>query len=140
VTRHLTVEQALRIARRAVGGPIQVRDLGLLDAAVRRPQATLYGRDAYPDLMTKAAALLHSLVVNHALVDGNKRLGWLATHVFCARNGVELDPVDDEAYQLVMSIAAGEMEDVGEIAKVLGTFASGSQDWHPPRDTRNSRG
>lgn len=129
MTRHITAEQALRIARQAVGGPIQVRDLGLLDAAVRRPQATLFGRDAYPDVMTKAAALLHSLVVNHALVDGNKRLGWLATFVFCARNGVDLDPDDDEAYRLVMSIAAGELDDVAAIAKVLSTFARRSEDW-----------
>jgi death on curing protein len=124
VTRHLTTEQALRIARVAVGGPIEVRDLGLLDAAVHRPRASVLGQDAYPDLLTKAAALLHSLARNHALIDGNKRLAWLATFVFCAKNGVQLDPDDDAAYDLVVAVAAGEPDDVGEIARVLSSFAA----------------
>jgi death on curing protein len=124
VTRHLTTEQALRIARLAVGGPIEVRDLGLLDAAVHRPRASVLGQDAYPDLLTKAAALLHSLAGNHPLIDGNKRLAWLATFVFCAKNGVQLDPDDDAAYDLVVAVAAGELDDVGEIARVLSSFAS----------------
>ena len=79
MSRYLTIEQALVIARYAVGGPVQVRDLGLLDAAVHRPRAGMFGQDAYPDVFTKAAALLHSLAANHPLVDGNKRLAWLAT-------------------------------------------------------------
>jgi death on curing protein len=124
VTRHLTTEQALRIARVAVGGPIEVRDLGLLDAAVHRPRASVLGQDAYPDLLTKAAALLHSLARNHPLIDGNKRLAWLATFVFCAKNGVQLDPDDDTAYDLVVAVAASELDDVGEIARVLSSFAS----------------
>jgi death-on-curing protein len=124
VTRHLTTEQTLRIARRAVGGPIEVRDLGLLDAAVHRPRASVLGRDAYPNLLTKAAALLHSLARNHPLVDGNKRLAWLATYVFLAKNGVVLDPDDDAAYELVVSVAAGTIEDVGEIAAALETFVT----------------
>jgi death-on-curing protein len=119
VTRHITTEQALRIARLAAGGPIEVRDLGLLDAAVHRPRASVLGQDAYPDLPTKAAALLHSLARNHALVDGNKRLAWLATYVFCAKNGIELDPPDDDAYDLVVSVAAGDLDDVAENARVL---------------------
>lgn len=124
MTRHLTTEQALRIARVAVGGPIEVRDLGLLDAAVHRPRASVLGQDAYPDLLTKAAALLHSLARNHPLIDGNKRLAWLATFVFCAKNGVQLDPDDDAAYDLVVAVAAGELDDVGEIARVLSSFAA----------------
>jgi death-on-curing protein len=119
VTRYLTTEQALRIARRAIEGPVEVRDIGLLDAAVHRPRASVLGQDAYPDLMTKAAALLHSLARNHPLVDGNKRLAWLATYVFCAKNGVELDPSDDDAHALVMSVAAGDLSDVAEIASAL---------------------
>jgi death-on-curing protein len=119
VTRHLTTEQALRIARHAVGGPVAVRDVGLLDAAVHRPRASVLGQGAYPDLFTKAAALMHSLARNHPLVDGNERLAWLATYVFCAKNGIELDPPDDEAYALVMALAAGELEDVEAIAKAL---------------------
>jgi death-on-curing protein len=122
VTRHLTTEQALRIARHALGGPIQVRDLGLLDASVHRPRASVLGQDAYPDVLTKAAALLHSLARNHPLVDGNERLAWLAAYVFCAKNGVELDPDDDAAYALVIAVASGELEDVAEIAAVLASF------------------
>jgi death-on-curing protein len=123
VTRHLTTEQALRIARHAVGGPIEVRDLGLLDAAVNRPRASVLGQDAYPDMFTKAAALLHSLVRNHPLVDGNKRLAWLATYVFCAKNGIALDPTDDEAYGLVMALAAGELDDLEVVAAALRRWA-----------------
>jgi death-on-curing protein len=124
VTRHLTTEQTLRIARQAVGGPVHVRDLGLLDAAVHRPRASVLGQDAYPELLSKAAALLHSLARSHPLVDGNKRLAWLATYVFCAKNGVELDPVDDDAYDLVVGVAAGAIDDVGEIARTLAAWVA----------------
>jgi death-on-curing protein len=122
VTRHLTVEQALRIARAAVNGPVEVRDIGLLESAIHRPRASILGQDAYPELLSKAAALLHSLARNHPLVDGNKRLAWLATYVFCAKNGVELDPDDDDAYDLVVAVASGERDDVDEISAILETF------------------
>jgi death-on-curing protein len=123
VTQYCTVEQALRIARIAVGGPVHVRDVGLLEAAVHRPRTSVLGQDAYPDLLTKAAALLHSLARNHPLVDGNKRLAWLATYVFCAKNGVELDAQDDPAYDLVVAVASGSIDDVGEIARILAAFS-----------------
>jgi death-on-curing protein len=123
VTLYLTVEQALRIARAAVGAPVEVRDIGLLESAVHRPRASVLGQDAYPDLFAKAAALLHSLARNHPLVDGNKRLAWLATYVFCAKNGVTLDPADDPAYELVVAVASGELDDVEEIARALRSFA-----------------
>lgn len=126
MTRHLTVEQALRIARAAVGGPVAVRDIGLLEAAVHRPRASVLGQDAYPDLLTKAAALLHSLARNHPLVDGNKRLAWLAAYVFLAKNGSELDAGDDAAYALVVGVADGSVDDVGAIARTLGSFAVSS--------------
>ena len=120
--RHLTTVQALRIARHAVGGPVEVRDVGLLDAAVHRPRASVLGHDAYPDLLTKAAALMHSLARNHPLVDGNKRLAWLATYVFLAKNGVTLEPPDDEAYDLVVAVAAGDVDDITRIAGRLGDW------------------
>ena len=126
MTRYLTVEQALRIARAAVGGPTEVRDIGLLESSVHRPRASVLGQDAYPDLLTKAAALLHSLARNHPLVDGDKRLAWLATWVFLAKNGTILDPDDDAAYELVAGVAAGEIDDVDTIAAVLASFAVGS--------------
>jgi death-on-curing protein len=78
-----------------VGGPIEVRDLGLLESAVFRPRASVLGQDAYPDLLTKAGGLRHSLARNHPLVDGKKRLAWLATWVFLAKNDTVLDPDDD---------------------------------------------
>jgi death-on-curing protein len=124
VTLFLTVEQALRIARAATGGQVAVRDIGLLEAAVHRPRASVLGQEAYPDVFTKAAALLHSLVRNHALVDGNKRLGWLATYVFLAKNGITLDPDVDAAYDFVIAIADGSLDDVADIAAVLRTFAA----------------
>ena len=123
MTRYLTTEQALRIARAAVGGPVHVRDIGLLAAAVHRPHATVFGQNAYADGVTRAAALLHSLARNHPLVDGNKRLAWLATYVFLAKNGVELDPDDDDAFALVVGVASGEISDVAEIASTLGSWA-----------------
>jgi death on curing protein len=122
VTGYVTVEQALRIARAAVGAPVVVRDVGLLGSAVHRPRASVLGQDAYPDLLSKAAALLHSLTRNHPLVDGNKRLAWLATYVFCAKNGVELDPDDDAAYDLVVAVSSGSLDDVDKIAEILGSF------------------
>jgi death-on-curing protein len=126
VTRYLTVEQALRIARAAVGGPIEVRDVGLLESAIHRPRASVLGHDAYPDLFTKAGALLHSLARNHPLVDGNKRLAWLATYVVLAKNGTVLDPDDDAAYHLVVDVAAGAIDDVDKIAAVLAGFVGPS--------------
>lgn len=122
MTRYLTVEQALRIARAAVGGPVDVRDIGLLESAIHRPRAKVFGQDAYPDLLTKAAALLHSLAGNHPLVDGNKRLAWLATYVFLAKNGLVLDADDDVAFELVVGVASGSIDDLERIAATLATF------------------
>ena len=114
---YLELEDLVELVRRLGVGP--VRDLGLLDAAVARPASSAFGADAYPTIELKAAALLHSIVRNHALVDGNKRLGWLSTVVFLDLNGqlVELD--DDEAYELVIDVAGGRL-DVEEIADRLG--------------------
>ena len=105
---YLTVEDLLGLVRRLGIGP--VRDLGLLDAAVVRPQSSAFGEDAYPTLVLKAAALLHSIVTHHALVDGNKRLGWLATTVFLDINGASVDLEDDDAFALVWGVAAGELD------------------------------
>lgn len=82
----------------------------------------MFGQDAYPDQFTKAAALLHSLAHNHPLVDGNKRLAWLATYVVLAKNDVVLDPGDDEAYDFVVAVAAGTIDEVSDIAAVLASF------------------
>jgi len=96
---YLELEDIVEMIRMLGIGPI--RDLGLLDSAVNRPRSSAFGEDAYETIDLKAAALLHSMTKNHALVDGNKRLAWLSTVVFCDLNGVEPDLKDDDAYQLV---------------------------------------
>lgn len=113
---YLDLEDLLGLVRLLGTGP--VRDVGLLDSAAARPGAHVFGQEAYASLALKAAALLHSLVRNHALVDGNKRLGWLATVVFLDLNGHAPDLDDDAAFGLVMDVAAGSVE-VEEIARRL---------------------
>jgi death on curing protein len=105
---YLTLEDVLGLVNALGAGP--VRDLGLLDSACHRPQAGFFGQEAYPTLSGKAAALMHSLACNHALVDGNKRLALLATVVFLRVNGHRLDLTDDEAFDLTMSVAAGQLD------------------------------
>lgn len=107
MTTYLNLEDLLQLTRDLQVGP--VRDLGLLDSAVHRPQAHVFGLDAYPDIHTKAAVLVDSIVGNHALVDGNKRLGFLAVVVFYGLNGRTIDAPDDEAVDVVMRVAAGEL-------------------------------
>jgi death-on-curing protein len=105
---YLTVEDLLEIAAGVIG-EVAIRDAGLLAAAAGRPQLTIYGDEAYPSFDTKAAALLHSLVRNLALVDGNKRLAWAATRVFCILNGRDLAHTVDDAESLVLAAAAGDL-------------------------------
>jgi death on curing protein len=113
---HLDVEDLLHLTRLLQVGP--VRDVGLLEAACARPRARVLGDEAYPTLELKAAARLHSLVRNHALVDGNKRLAWLAPVVFCDLNGRNVDLDDEAAFELVMAAAEGHL-DVEQIAQHL---------------------
>jgi death-on-curing protein len=120
---YLDVEALLRLADLAVGGRAQIRDLGLLASAAARPEAGFGEYEAYPNLWDKAAALLHSLVGNHALIDGNKRLGWMAMVVFCDLNGSWIELPDGEAYELVIGVAEGRL-DVPEIAARLRGFLS----------------
>ena len=113
----LDLDDAISMIRRLAIGP--VRDLGLLDSALHRPRTSAFGEEAYPTIGLKAAALLHSLVNNHPLVDGNKRLAWLATTIFCDLNGHALELDDDTAFLLVRDVAGTSM-DVEEIARRLG--------------------
>jgi death on curing protein len=115
----LDVEDLLYIAERATGVPVEVRDIGLLESAAARPRASALGADAYPTLHDKAAALLHSIVRNHALVDGNKRLGLAAVIAFYRLNGRRLTMTNDEAYDFVIAVAGGELRDVAVIAQRL---------------------
>jgi death-on-curing protein len=117
--RYLALDDVLYIAAR-LGQP-HPRDLGLVESAVARPRTTVFGSDAYPDVHTKAAGLLHSLARNHAFVDGNKRVAWLAAGAFYWTNGYELDAPDDPAYDLVIEVAQGQ-RDVPEIAERVATW------------------
>lgn len=116
---YLDLDDLLHIAERALGHSAQVRDYGLLESALARPRATAFGEDAYPDIHHKAAALLHSLATNHALIDGNKRLALAATLAFYGTNGLRLTLTNDEAYTLVMRVAAGQQSDITQIATLL---------------------
>jgi len=116
---YLDTEDLLELARRLLGDPPPVRDVGLLGAAAARPQASAFGEDAYPDVWTKAGALLHSIVNNHPLIDGNKRLGWLATAVLLELNDASVRAAaNDDVYELVMAVAAGALS-VDDIATAL---------------------
>lgn len=94
---------------------VAVRDVGLLESAAARPQTTVFGADAYPTIAEKAAALMHSIARNHALVDGNKRLAWAGTRVFCLMNATDMDYSVDDAEQLVLAVAKGDL-DIPDIA------------------------
>lgn len=100
---------------------VDMRDVGLLESALARPQASAFGSDAYPELHTKAVALLHSVASNHGLVDGNKRLALAATIAFLGINGWRLTLTNDEAYDLVIAVASGELDDLQAIADSLRT-------------------
>ncbi len=115
----LNLEDLLQISERTLPTAPVVRDYGLLESALGRPQATAFGEDAYADIHEKAAALLHSLARNHALVDGNKRLAFAAILAFYGLNGLRLTLTNDEAYRLVISVATGELADVADIAAAL---------------------
>jgi death-on-curing protein len=108
---YLDVDDLIGLAAALLGDPAPIRDLGLLGSAAARPRASAFGDDAYPDLRTKAAALLHSVVNNHPLVDGNKRLGWVACAVFLDINGIDVTrATNDDVYDLVIDVASEPIE------------------------------
>lgn len=119
---YLDLDDALYIAERAIGA-VDVRDVGLLEAALSRPQTTIGGRDAYADIYLKAGALVHSIVQNHSLVDGNKRLGLACLVAFLGLNGLRLELSNDEAYDLIMDVAAGRLATPEQIAGRIATAA-----------------
>jgi death-on-curing protein len=113
----LDLDDLIDLARVLLGEPPPIRDVGLLASAVARPQATVGGEDAYPTVWLKAAALLQSVVGNHALVDGNKRLGWLSVAVFLEINDNSVAAAsNDDVYALVMAVARSELalDDIAE--------------------------
>jgi death on curing protein len=119
MTEHLELDDLLDIAREAVGANALVGDYGLLESALARPRASVFGQDAYPDLCLKAAALLQSLARNHALVDGNKRLAWTACRTFLAINGHWISAPEDDRFEFVIQVATGALPDLDKIAEQL---------------------
>lgn len=119
MTVFLDLADVLALASRLLGDPPPIRDVGLLESAVARPRTVVFGVEAYETIWTKAAALLQSIVNNHALIDGNKRLGWLATAVFLELNDLPISQAsNDDVYEFVLSVASGSPE-VDEIAEQL---------------------
>ena len=113
----LDLDDLIDLARLLLGDSPPIRDVGLLASAVARPQTTIGGEDAYPTMWLKAAALLQSVVGNHALVDGNKRLGWLSVAVFLEINDVSVAAAsNDDVYALVMEVAQQQLalDDIAE--------------------------
>lgn len=113
---YLTYADLVYVARRAIGDGVAVRDQGLLESALARPQASAFGADAYGSLPRKAAALTHSLARNHGLVDGNKRLSLAALIAFLGLNGRTLTWSNDDAYAFIVDVASGNLDAVDEIA------------------------
>jgi death-on-curing protein len=117
---YLSAEDVLVIADHACPDmQVVIRDAGLLESAVHRPSAAMFGQEAYPDLLDKAAALLQSLAINHPLFDGNRRTAWLSCVTFLAMNDVEPRPDIDAAERLVISVATGELDEVKAISDGL---------------------
>jgi death on curing protein len=114
---YLTVEDLLEIAVGVVRD-VAIRDHGLMASAAGRPRSSAFTEDAYPTFAGKAAALMHSLARNHALVDGNKRLAWAATRTFCLLNGRDLVFSLDDAEQFVLAVARGDL-DVTDMTSVI---------------------
>ncbi len=128
MTVYLDLPSLLDLAELILGTPPSVRDVGLLSSAAARPATVAFGVEAYEDIWTKAGALLQSIALNHALLDGNKRLAWVAARVFLDLNGVPPVDVDvDQAEALVIQIVTHELDTVEDVAKGLaGLYARGA--------------
>jgi death-on-curing protein len=112
VTVYLSLEQVLELHRleiRRFGGSAGLRERGSLEAALARPQMTFAGEDLYADVESKAAAIMHSLVMNHPFVDGNKRTGAAVAELFLNLNAMELEAADDDLVAITLSVARGEV-------------------------------
>jgi death on curing protein len=120
VTVYLDLDDLMAAAAAAVApAEVLVRDRGLLESALARPRASAFGEDAYPDLLTKAAALLESLARNHALIDGNKRLAWVAMRLFLVVDGADVQvPSAEAGDEFVRAVAQGHQQ-LAEIADQL---------------------
>lgn len=116
MTAYLSLEDAL-VQVKYLG--FHIKDLGLLDSALARPQTTLFGADAYQTLELKAAAMMHSFIKNHPLVDGNKRTSWMLFVSFLVINGYEHDFSVDEGFEFTLGMATDQysLDEAAEIIK-----------------------
>ena len=108
--RYLYPKQVLYLYQEIIkqsGGTVGLRDAGLLESAVYRPQASFGGQDLYPDLFSKAAALGHSIILNHPFVDGNKRIGFEAMRLMLRLNGHDVHASVEAKFNFVIDIAKG---------------------------------
>ena len=127
MTEHLDIEDLLTVAREATGAEPRVGDWGLLESALARPRATVFGQDAYPDLHTKAAALLQSLACNHGFIDGNKRTAWTACRTLLAINDEWVSAHEDERFEFVMQVATGLLSNIDKMAERLRNWSYTSE-------------
>jgi death on curing protein len=123
MTEYLDLDDLLEIAREAIGEHVTVGDYGLLESALARPRASVFGQDAYAELHLKAAALFQSLARNHALLDGNKRLAWTACRTFLAINGQWISAPEDDRFNFVIQVATGAVPELDKIAEQLRTWS-----------------
>jgi death-on-curing protein len=107
--QYLYLDEVIEIGE-ALIPDFRIRDVGLLESAVNRPEMTVYGREVYKTLAEKIAALMHSLASNHALVDGNKRITWSCGRVFAILNDCDFEVDVDEAERIIMALASGELD------------------------------
>ena len=107
MTRYLTLESFVKETAR-IG--FVVKDLGLLDSALARPRTSLFGEDAYPSLELKAAAMVESIILNHPMIDGNKRSSWFALNAFVLLNGFVINATQDEAFDFVLGVATKKLD------------------------------
>jgi death-on-curing protein len=111
--RYLTLKEVLELHRRLLeqsGGLAGIRDLGALESALAQPLMTFGGEELYPTIIEKASALSFSLIKNHPFIDGNKRIGHAAMETFLVLNGYEIDAPVDNQEQIILRVAAGELE------------------------------
>jgi death-on-curing protein len=123
---YLDLDDLLHIAERTLGHAPELRDIGLLESAAARPRTTVFGQDAYPDLATKTVALLQSVTRNRPLIDGNERPGLAASIAFVGLNGRRFTWSNNEAYDIVIAVATGE---VGEVAGIAAAIADALEPW-----------
>lgn len=121
--KYLDIADVRAAAAAVLDAPLDVRDWGLLESALARPQATVFGEDAYPSLFDKAAALMLSLIGNHPFIDGNKRMGLTCAVLFLRKNGVAVTFEEDDAYDFVISVADGRTVEVADVARTLERWA-----------------